>query len=62
MIRAAALLLVPTLLPAAPKPVCDHDHGHPAHLPGSPHHPHLGQKEEGWFHFHPHLNAAIALG
>lgn len=64
MIRAAALLLVPTLLPAAPKPVCDHDHGHPAHLPGSPHHPHLEQKDEdeGWFHFHPHLNAAIALG
>lgn len=42
----------------------DHDHGHPAHLHGSPHHPHLGGegKPEPWLKFHPHLNAAIALG
>lgn len=65
MNRAAALLLFPSLL-LADDSTCDHDHhdhGHPAHLPGSPHHPHLQADEEtGWFHFHPHLNAAMAIG
>jgi hypothetical protein len=62
MNRAAALLLFPSLL-LADDSTCVHDHhGHPAHLPGSPHHPHLEADEESWFHFHPHLNAAVALG
>jgi hypothetical protein len=63
--RVATLLLLPALLAAAEDPSCDHETGHPAHLSGSPHHPHLGDTrtdEPGWFRFHPHLNAAIALG
>lgn len=42
-----------------------HDEGHVAGLAGSPHHPHLDLLEDvddGWFHLHPHLSAAIALG
>lgn len=62
MIRAATLLVLPSLLHAAPEPVGDHDHAHPAHSPVSPHHPHLEEREDGWFRFRPHLNAAIALG
>ena len=40
-----------------------HD-GHPAETSGSPHHPHLDleDQEDGWFHLHPHLSAAIAIG
>lgn len=62
----AFLALVPSLL-LAEDPCCDHDngHGHPAHLPGSPHHPHLAinhPEKDSWFHFHPHLNAAAAIG
>jgi hypothetical protein len=67
MNRAAALLLVlPSLLIAEDEPhdhARDHDPEHAAHLNGSPHHPHLHpQKEDEWFHFHPHLNAAMAVG
>lgn len=66
MNRAAALLLCPTLL-LADDSHSGHghdDHGHPAHLPGSPHHPHLDLEgdTDDWFHFHPHLNAAMAIG
>ncbi len=66
MNRAAALLFPSLLLADDSTHNHDHhDHGHPAHLPGSAHHPHLESaraEEDGWFHFHPHLNAAIALG
>jgi hypothetical protein len=66
MNRATVLLLCPTLLLADDlHPGHEHhDHEHPAQLPGSPHHPHLDLEEESgdWFHFHPHLNAAIAVG
>ena len=57
MIRFAALLLAPTLIPAASQPICEY----PSH-PGSSQQAHLEQGEEGWFQFHPHLNAALALG
>ncbi|MCW1884405.1 hypothetical protein OKA04_06655 [Luteolibacter flavescens] len=70
MNRAATLLLCPTLLLAEDPHAGhdhdhhDHDHGHAAHLAGSAHHPHLDLKKESndWFHFHPHLNAAFAVG
>jgi hypothetical protein len=62
MNRAVALLLFPSLL-LADDPIHDHDDEHAAHLSGSPHHPHLHpEREDDWFHFHPHLNAAMAVG
>jgi hypothetical protein len=46
---------------------CDHEHhhdSHPAGLSGSPHHPHLDleAEDDAWFHFHPYLSVAIAMG
>lgn len=41
-----------------------HHHAHPAETTGSAHHPHLDleSEDDAWFHFHPHLSVAIAMG
>ncbi len=61
-----SFLLLPWLAAAAEPHHADdaHHHVHPAETGGSPHHPHLDFKEEAdaWFHFHPHLSAAVAFG
>ncbi len=68
--RTATLSLVLIAPLLAQHEHCDHDHepptpAHPTATPDSPHHPELKiptHEDEHWFHFHPHLSAAIALG